>query len=194
MSPTIRSTLPPTRSAGTASRRRSAATFSAIAGGEGGPDQGTQYINIYSDYNNQDHAVGRTINTSVFQEPRSLTNGGITAEDIGFCWTFSGEYKSPFQDGIADPETNATTAAYIITLDPNAGFAATNIERFETTTADNEEWNTFSVDVDTADPLLIGQILQFGFNTRATNFEDSGVFYDNLQLTKRQGACPPDPE
>jgi len=168
--------------------------FSSIAGGEGGPEQGSQYLNIYSDYDNGDHAFGRTINTSVFQEPRSLANGGITADDLGKCWTFTGDYKAPFQGGIATPESNATANAYILTLDPDANFAATNVERFDTTLASTTEWARFSVDVDTADPLLIGQILQFGFNTTATNFEDSGVYYDNLELTERPGACPPDPE
>ena len=168
--------------------------FSSVATGEGGPAQGDQYLNVYSDYDNQDHGFGRTINTSVFQEPRSLANGGITAEDIGFCWIFTGDYKAPFVGGIAEPASNATANAYILTLDPNANFAATNVERFDTTSASTTEWASFSVDVDTADPLLIGQILQLGFNTTATNFEDSGVYYDNLELSKRAGACPPDPE
>ena len=168
--------------------------FSSVATGEGGPAQGDQYLNVYSDYDNQDHGFGRTINTSVFQEPRSLANGGITAEDIGFCWTFTGDYKAPFVGGIAEPASNATANAYILTLDPNANFAATNVERFDTTLASTADWASFSVDVDTADPLLIGQILQLGFNTTATNFEDSGVYYDNLELSKRPGACPPDPE
>jgi len=57
--------------------------FSAVAGGEGGVNQGTQYLNIYSDYNNVDQGINdgvgggcvncqlgqsATINTSVFRE------------------------------------------------------------------------------------------------------------------------------
>lgn len=168
--------------------------FSSIAtNGEGGPEQGDQYLNVYSDYDNQDHANGYTINTSVLRDLRDVNNP-ITAEDIGLCWTFTGDYKAPFQGGIAEPASNATGNAYIVTLDPNDGFAATNVDRFDTTEASNTEWASFSVDVDTADPLLIGQILQVGFNTTATNFEDSGVYYDNLEVSTRPGACPPDPE
>ncbi len=167
--------------------------FSSIANnGEGGPEQGVQYLNVYSDYNNQDHANGYTINTSVLRDLRNVNNP-ITAEDIGLCWTFTGDYKAPFQGGIAEPASNATGNAFIVTLDPSANFAATNVDRFDTTAASNTQWASFRVDVDTADPLLIGQVLQIGFNTTATNFDDSGVYYDNLEVTTRPGACPPDP-
>ncbi|MDJ0928681.1 MAG: family 16 glycosylhydrolase [Gammaproteobacteria bacterium] len=164
--------------------------FAAIGSGEAGPEQGLQYVSIYSDYNNADHGNGLTINTSVFQEPRSNTNR-ITAADIPSCWTFEFDYRAPSMDGIADPASNATASAYIITLDPNAGFAATNDIRFDTTGASNTNWASGSISIDLSDPALVDQILQVGFNTRATNFEDSGVFYDNLQLTSRPGACPP---
>ncbi|MDH3510526.1 MAG: family 16 glycosylhydrolase [Gammaproteobacteria bacterium] len=162
--------------------------FSAIAGGEGGVDQGSQYLNIYSDYDNQDHGNNRLINTSVFREQT------IIAADLGKCWTFTGDYKSPFAGGIAEPTSNATANAFSVTLDPGANFAATNDVRFDTTDASNTDWAPFSLDIDLADPLLEGQILQFGFNTTATMFEDSGVFYDNLEVSTRPGACPPDPE
>ena len=172
--------------------------FSAIATGEGGPDQGSQYLNAYSDYNNQDHLPSGpsdcgslapgfcTINTSVFVERT------IVAAELGKCWTFSADYKSPFMDGIANA-VNATADAYIVTLDPMAGFARTNNVRFDTTAASNTDWASFSISVDLADPLLEGQLLQFGFNTQATDFDDSGVFYDNLVVTSRQGACPAPP-
>jgi hypothetical protein len=159
--------------------------FSAIATGEGGPEQGSQYLNIYSDYDNQDHANGFNINTSVFQERT------ITTAELGLCWTLTGDYKAPFQGGIAEPASNATANAFLVTLDPMAGFAATNDIRFDTTDASNTDWASFSIDVDLADPLLEGQLLQFGFNTTATNFEDSGVYYDNLEVSTRPGACPP---
>jgi hypothetical protein len=123
----------------------------------------------------------------------------IGAADIGLCWTFTGDYKAPTVGGIAEPDTNATTNAFFVTLDPNdtdpitGGWAATNEERFETTAASNTEYARFSVSVDLADPQLIGQVLQIGFNTRATNFEDSGVYYDNLEVSTRPGACPAAP-
>jgi beta-glucanase (GH16 family) len=163
-------------------------------------EAGVKCLNAFSDYNNQDHTPGRTcgvgggsvgcnINTNVLRDIRSL-GSPITAADIGLCWTFTGEYKAPFANGIADPASNATANAFIVTLDPMAGFAATNIDRFDTTEASNTDYATFSVQLDAADPALIGQILQIGFNTTATNFEDSGVYYDNLELSTRPGACP----
>ncbi|MEL6714745.1 MAG: hypothetical protein AAFP86_13265, partial [Planctomycetota bacterium] len=35
--------------------------FSEVATGLGGVDQGLQYINVFSDYNNPDHGLGRYI-------------------------------------------------------------------------------------------------------------------------------------
>ena len=168
--------------------------------GECFAEAGTQCLNAFSDYNNQDHtpgatcgvgggSVGCSINTSVLNDIRSLSSP-LTAADIGLCWTFTGDYKAPFANGIAGPATNATANAFIVTLDPTAGFAATIIDRFDTTEASNTDYASFSVQVDTADPTLIGQLLQIGFNTTATNFEDSGVYYDNLELSTRPGACP----
>ncbi|MFW2405242.1 MAG: glycoside hydrolase family 16 protein, partial [Gammaproteobacteria bacterium] len=157
---------------------------------------GTQCLNAFSDYNNQDHGPSGAcspnscaINTNVLKDLRDLSNP-ITAADIGLCWTFSGDYKAPGAGGIG----GATTAnAFITTLDPNDNFAATNVDRFDTTAASNTEFARFSVDVDTADSALIGQLLQIGFNTTATNFEPSGVYYDNLEVSTRAGACPADP-
>jgi hypothetical protein len=36
--------------------------------------------------------------------------------------------------------------------------------------------------LDLTDPLLQGQLLQIGFATTASNFEGSGVFYDNIEV------------
>lgn len=150
--------------------------FSEIAGGEGGAAQGAQYLNVFSDYLNGDHGNGFAINTSVFQEYT------IEAGDIGTEWILTGDYKSPSQDGIADPESNATASIFIVTLDPSAGFSRTNDVRLDVTGASPSEWAAFSLSLALSDPALEGQILQFGFNTTATNFEDSGVYYDNLNF------------
>ncbi len=159
--------------------------FSAIATGEGGPDQGEQHLNIYSDYNNGDQtsggncgASGCTINTSVFQE---IT---ITADDIGTTYTLSFDAKSPFEGGIADAVQPVTEAsAFIKTLDPGAGFATTNDIRADMTAISNVDWNSFSISLDLSDPLLEGQLLQFGFNTVTTEYDNTGVYYDNIVFT-----------
>jgi len=71
--------------------------------------------------------------------------------------------------------------AYIQTLDPNAGFNRTNFVR-ATTTNLPDTWDRYSISLDLTDPLLEGQLLQFGFSATASNFTPSGVFYDNLVI------------
>jgi len=174
--------------------------FSAVAGGEGGVNQGAQYLNIYSDYNNPDQAAGGacgpsnscTINTSVFQEST------IAAGDIGDTYTFTFDAKSPFEGGISDAvldnggNTSKPTSAtaFIKTLDPGAGFATTNDIRVDMTEISNTDWATFSISLDLTDPLLEGQLIQFGFNTVTTQYDDSGVYYDNISFTKDSAVTP----
>jgi hypothetical protein len=71
--------------------------------------------------------------------------------------------------------------AYIQTLDPTAGFNRTNFVR-ETTTNLPDDWGRYSISLDLTDPLLEGQLLQFGFSATASNFTPSGVFYDNILI------------
>lgn len=71
--------------------------------------------------------------------------------------------------------------AYIQTLDPNAGFSRTNNVVFDTTDLP-DTWDRYSISLDLTDPLLEGQLLQFGFSATASNFEPSGVFYDNVSI------------
>ncbi|MBT8469347.1 MAG: hypothetical protein KJN97_11425, partial [Deltaproteobacteria bacterium] len=74
---------------------------------------------------------------------------------------------------------DSTALAYIQTLDPGAGFSRTNFETLDTTNLP-DAWDRYSISVDLTDPLLEGQLLQFGFSATASNFEPSGVFYDNI--------------
>ena len=140
--------------------------FSAVAVGEGGPDQGAQQLSIYSDYNNADHGLGRIIEAIVFRERT------IVGSDVGTTISFTFDAKRGNIEG-------ATTAlAFIKTLDPGAGFATTNFITEDTTNLP-ATWGTFTLSL-AVDATLVGQTLQYGFQTRASNFEGSGVFYDNL--------------
>ena len=168
--------------------------FSAVAGGEGGVNQGAQYLNIYSDYNNPDQTAfglcglnGCTINTSVFQEQT------IDAGDIGSIWTLTFDAKSPFSGGIFDgtqqqdngglfQENPQSASAFIRTIDPLNNFWLTNDIRVDMTAISNTDWATFSISLDLSDPGLEGLLLQFGFNTIGTEYQDSGVFYDNINF------------
>ena len=168
-------------------------------------------MNVYSDYNNIDNAPGQTcgpdngctINTNVFQEfvpnPLFNPNGGIDASNIGQSWTFSFDVKSPFAGGIfdgtaanpngGDYNNPQSASAFIKTLDPNNGFATTNDVRVETTGVSNTDWTRLSIFLDLTDPLLAGQILQFGFNTVSTEYGDSGVYYDNICWSTNGDDC-----
>jgi hypothetical protein len=136
-----------------------------------------QGLAVFSDYQNGDHGNDRTLEVNVFQEQ------SIGAGDIGETYRFS-VVAAPVLDGNGENVLNgtmSTTMAFIKTLDPNAGFATTNFITADTTAL--APGNTpIDLDIQLSDPLLAGQILQFGFVNTATNFEASGVNYDNVSF------------
>lgn len=147
--------------------------FSAIATGEAGANQGQQYINIYSDYNNIDHNVGNIIEANVFQEQT------IGAADLGQTYRFSFDNKA---SSTAGPAGRTRTFAFIKVLNPNAGFSLSAFPQIETTGASTTVWSEGNnIDI-TIDNAWAGQILQFGFLSTATNYENSGMFYDNVSF------------
>lgn len=144
------------------------AAFCAIVSGEGGPAQGTQQLVVFSDYNNTDHGAGNIIETNVFQEQT------IDAGDEGDTWTFTFDAKMGNLEGASEAE------AFIKTLDPANSFATTNHITVDMTSIPTT-WGTYSLQIP-IDAGLVGQILQIGFTTRASNYEGSGVFYDNVDF------------
>lgn len=142
--------------------------FSAIASGQGGPDQGNQQLVVYSDYNNGDHGNGNIIEANFFREYI------VGAGNVGQTWSFSFDYKR------GDIGGSSTALAFIKTLDPNAGYALTNFLIFDTTNADTL-WSRHNLSL-FIDASLTGQIFQIGFLNTATNYEPSGIFYDNINL------------
>lgn len=160
-------------------------SFSAIASGEGGAAQGSQYINAYSDYNccgnpDQGHRNGTDIvEAIVFQE---FTIDGLTDANT---WIFSFDVKNPSSDGCDAPNEGTPQArcvAFIKTLDPSAGFGVTNLVEFDASNASNADWSRQSLLID-IDGSLAGQLLQIGFSSTASNFQNTGVFYDNITFT-----------
>ncbi|MEL7449366.1 MAG: PEP-CTERM sorting domain-containing protein [Pseudomonadota bacterium] len=142
--------------------------FSAIDAGQGGAAQGAQQLSVYNDYNNADHGngSGNRIEANVFQEQI------IDAGDEG-TWTFS------FDAGPGNLDGDTTALAFIKVIDPNAGFALTDFVTIDTTNV--AAWTSFSMSVD-IDAGQAGQVLQFGFLNVASNFDSSGVFYDNINF------------
>jgi hypothetical protein len=142
--------------------------FSSIVLGNTG-----QAINVFSDYNNGDHANGNCIETSVFQER------AFSAADAGsYEFKFDAEVPAPLG-------ADVNTYAFIKLLDPNNGYAAVLFETVSTVTAGSK---SISVDLDaTAD----GQILQWGFSTVSSNYLASGRFYDNVTFAPAGVVGPP---
>lgn len=142
--------------------------FSGIDIGQGGPNQGAQQLVVYNDYNNADHNVGNLIQANVFQEQI------IGAGDLGFTSIFSFDAKQGNIGG------STTALAFLKVIDSNT--FATLGEVTIDTTALGANWVE-----DLQLSLLIdgaweGDILQFGFQNTAANFEPSGVFYDNINV------------
>ncbi len=83
-----------------------------------------------------------------------------------------------------------TASAFVKTIDPGAGFATTNELVVDTTAASQSGWVTETITLDLTDPLLNGQLLQVGFQSFAGNFDNSGVYYDNVSMTVTQAPSP----
>ena len=149
------------------------AAFCQIVLGEGGPEQGAQQLVVFSDYENQDHAAGNIIESNVFQEQT------ITAADVGETWVFY------FQAKLGNLEGGSEALAFIKTLDPDNNYATTNFVT-EDMTSIPTTWNHYWLYL-TIDASLEGQLLQIGFMNTATNYEGSGVFYDNVQFDLEGG-------
>jgi hypothetical protein len=133
---------------------------------QGGPDQGFQQLVVFSDYNNTAHADGNLVESNVYQEYT------IGPEDVGHTWKLQFDAK---RGNIAG---SSTAAAFLKTLDPSSGYATTNLVTVEMT-AIPETWGTFVISL-TLDASLEGQLFQFGFTNTATDYESSGIFYDNI--------------
>jgi len=140
--------------------------FSQIVLGEGGTEQGEQVLVVFSDYENGDHAVGRLIESNVYQE--QLIGSG----DIGDIWRFA------FQAKRGNIAGGSTAVAFIKTLDPSSGYALTNFITADMT-AIPDTWGGYSLTI-TINETLVNQILQIGFANTATYYEGSAIFYDNI--------------
>lgn len=143
------------------------AAFCAVTAGQGGDLQGTNQLSVYSDYNNQGaHTAGLLVEANVYHEQT------VAAEDAGTTW------KLQFDAKLGNLVAPTTAVAFIKTIDPNNGWAMTNFITVNTT-AIPATWNTYSITIDVI-PALVGQFMQFGFASTATNNDASGVIYDNI--------------
>lgn len=149
------------------------AAFSGVAVGEGGVDQGNQQLSVYNDYNNTSHGDGNLVEAFVFTDV-----GLIDASDAATgSLTFSFDTKV---GNLIDP---TTALAFIKVLKTSDGSNFTLGENsIDTTTLGAAGWAGGSLSL-AIDAGMIGETLQIGFTSTATNFNASGVFYDNLNVS-----------
>jgi beta-glucanase (GH16 family) len=149
--------------------------FAQFDSGEESANQGSQYLNVFSDYNNPNHGNDITIEALTFQERP------FAASDAG-AYSFTFDAKAPLEGGIAAP---STAFAFIRVIDPNNGFSTTVDVRLDMSNVSNTEWSNFTLEAN-LDESLAGQILQFGFSNTATNFDSTGIYYDNVNMSRAE--------
>jgi hypothetical protein len=115
------------------------------------------------------HGNGTDIVESLVFQEQTIGTG-----DIGSLWTFAFDAK---EGNIAG---SSTAAAFIKVLDSTT-FETLAFLTFDTTNI-GTSWSGGSIDIN-IDAAWDGDLLQFGFLSTASNFEGSGVFYDNVSLT-----------
>jgi hypothetical protein len=152
--------------------------FCQIVLGEGGPEQGEQVLSVFSDYENTAHASGDLVESNVYQEQT------ISAEDIGDIWRFVFQHKR------GNIEGSSSAAAFIKTLDPDQGYLLTNFITADMTSIP-DTWGADSLLI-VIDESLENQLLQIGFMNLATNYEGSGIFYDNLAFEQVGNVAVPE--
>ncbi|MEL6716300.1 MAG: hypothetical protein AAFP86_21145, partial [Planctomycetota bacterium] len=144
---------------------------------------GSVHMDVFSDYNNTtEHSAGNTVEALVFQEQP------IGAQDSGTNWTFSFDYASNPANNPASP---STTYAFVKVIKVSDSSFATLIEtQLDTTGASQSGFTGGSIGF-TVDPSYVGEVVQFGFASRATNFDDSSRLYDGIDWSEDAGLGTP---
>jgi hypothetical protein len=142
--------------------------FSNVVTGQGGPDQGDRQLVAFSDYQNSNHGDGSNaiIESNVYQE---FFAG---AADVGSTWTFE------FDGKLGDLTSPSTAQAFIKAFDTSwniVDFPTLDTHTLPTT------WGTYSLDV-TITSAMVGGAVQIGFLNFASNYDPSGVVYDNVSF------------
>ena len=162
--------------------------ISAIAPGEG--LSGDNALNIYSDYDccvpdpitNPDlgHSAGGLVEVNVIQEQ---TPG---AADVGTTWQFAFDAKGGLiLNELSEPSSTSSAGAFIKVLDPDAGFSVIDSSTVDLTTTPGV-WTGYSLTLNIT-AGMVGKLLQFGFTNTSTDFDETGVFYDNLDFNPLTG-------
>ena len=84
---------------------------------------------------------------------------------------------------INEPAGSTPANAFIKTLNTDAGFEVSDSDTQDTTNLP-DTWGSFTLSLE-IDESLVGHLMQFGFQSNASNFEPSGVVYDNVLLVSQ---------
>ncbi len=139
---------------------------------EVGANEGTQVLNIFSDYSNADHGNSFDIQANAFRE------FVIQADDVG-VFRFEFDAKRPVEGAIEAP---GTAAAFVRLLDPNANYNTVYADEVDTTSIGTDEYSTYGIEVTIDGAEQAGLLIQFGFTNTATDYNASGVLYDNVRV------------
>ena len=120
-----------------------------------------QQLKTFSDYTNTAHADSKWIEALVFQQQL------ISAADVGSILSFTFDVKQ------GDQVPDSSSTAFLKT---------TSSGSILDTTAYGFDWGTETLSLQ-IDNSMVGQLVQFGFSTTATNYRASGVLYDNISFS-----------
>jgi len=152
-------------SAGANSGRNDYRGFAQIVTGEGNSAQGNQQLKVFSNYLSKNQK-------SLYIDALTLQQQTIGTNDLGTTWTFSFDAKQ------GDITGTSSASAWIRTIDSGNTLAEDRLD----TTSLGLNWGSHAVSL-YIDPSWNGKTLEFGFNSAATAYTMSGVYYDNLSLT-----------
>ena len=150
--------------------------ISALTLNEGGTDQFLRQLNVFSNYDSEyngqlQHERGQFVEVNVYQEYR------LGAEAAG-TYVFTFDAKLPGEGAL----TAASQAiAFAKVLDPENSYQPTEPPVTTDTGTLGTTWETRSIEI-TLTSEMAGMLLQFGFANTATNYDPTGIIYDNVSF------------
>jgi hypothetical protein len=137
---------------------------------------GQYSLNIFNDYQNESHFdPARLIQSNVYREQI------VGADDVGTTWQYDFLFRRNVEDGMDfGPGGDATATAFIRILDQDNNFDLID-EFLLDTTAATEMFEPGSIVVEIL-PAYDGKVFQYGFANTASEFEPTGVLYDNVSF------------
>ncbi len=130
-------------------------------------DQSNQQLRVLSNY-------GSDYQGSNYVDALTLQRQTIGADDLGTTWTFSFDAKQ------GDITGTSSASAWIRTIDGSTTLGEARLDTTSLGLGLNWESKALSLYID---PSWDEKTLEFGFNSAATGYTMSGVYYDNLSLT-----------